>query len=139
MQATKLHIPWDRNMDIGTSGTPVYSTQGEWIWHYCIHLLQVRNEFNRTCLSINEEDIKDLTFTSENITPISCWMWKYTFRNTALEMAIGNVRNLQFLVLNGPILLSWKLKINFKKVNLINSNPLVHLYGCSNGAKFSLF
>ena len=43
-------------------------------------------------------------------------------------MAIGNVRNLQFLVLNGLIFLSWKLKNNFKKVNLISSNPLVHLH-----------
>ena len=31
---------------------------------------------------INEEDIKDLTFHSINITHISCWMRKYTFGNT---------------------------------------------------------
>ena len=71
-------------------------------------------------MDLTVHDINNLTFHLRKHHFFSCWMGKYTFGNTALQMAIGNLRNLQFLVLNGPIFLSWKLKNNFKKVNLIN-------------------
>ena len=60
---------------------------------YINYTFQIRSTVR---LFINEEDIKDLTFPSVNITLNSCLMWEYTFGNTALQkMAIGNVRNFQ--------------------------------------------